>query len=137
MIEHLATCPVNTGGLCSCGAVRTTGVPPSKAANEVRWVIPRQVWIVLVSWGLALILMSGLLALWITRNAEQAERERAEAKAIQDRDMCVTLDLFWAGPPPPPGPTGDWRRTVLAQIERQQANLKCDDLRARPAREAS
>jgi hypothetical protein len=98
------------------------------------WEIPRNVWIVLMTWGLALILITGGLSLWITKNAEKAERDRLEAKRTQDRDMCLTLDLFWAGPPPPPGPTGDWRRTVLAQIERQQDNLKCDQLRERPAR---
>lgn len=98
------------------------------------WEIPRNVWIILVTWGLALILLTGGLALWITRNAEAAEREREAAKRDQDREMCLTLDLFWAGPPPPPGQTGEWRRTVLAQIDRQQGKLQCDSLRDRPER---
>lgn len=110
--------------------------PESRRPAEPReWRIPRQVWIVLVSWGLAVIVLVALLALWITRNQAEAERAREESKRTQDRDMCLTLDLFFAGPPPPPGPTGDWRRTVLRQIERQQMGLHCDDLR--PPREAS
>lgn len=91
-------------------------------------------WIILVTWGLALILITGGLSLWISRNQAEVERSRDEAKRTQDRDMCLTLDLFWAGPPPPPGPTGDWRRSVLSQIERQQAGLRCDTLRPHPTR---
>lgn len=90
-----------------------------------RWQIPRQVWIVLISWGMAVVMLSGLFAFWVKRNQDQALAAQRE----QDRQMCLTLDLFRGGPEPVAGPAGDRARFVIERIHDQQVALGCDDLR--------
>lgn len=63
-----------------------------KPTAEV-WEIPRRVWLVLMSWGLALFVSFGLLSYWIWHAQREAEQERDALRARQDRAMCVILDL--------------------------------------------
>ena len=76
--------------------------------------ITRPVWFILLSWGLAVILLTGVFSYWIWSN----ERE-------QDRAMCVMLDLFTSGPPPADGPAGDRGRAVLKAMTDYRETLDC------------
>lgn len=91
-----------------------------------QWDIPRRVWAVLLSWGLAVLVLAGLLSFWIWRNERQADAARDAARLQQDRAMCTMLDLFTSGPEPVAGPAGDRGRAVLAAMRAYQAALRCD-----------
>ena len=67
----------------------------------VREPISRPVWLILLSWGVAVLVISGLLSAWVWRNQVQ-----------QDRDMCAMIAVFLAGPEPVAGPVGDRSRAV-------------------------
>lgn len=94
-----------------------------------RWEIPRRVWAVLFSWGLAVLVLAGLLSFWIWSNERQASAEREALQRQQDRAMCDMLALFTAGPEPVKGPAGDRGRAVLAAMRAYQSALRCDRLR--------
>jgi hypothetical protein len=94
-----------------------------------RWDIPRRVWLILASWGLAVLLLAGLLSFWIWSNDRQASREAAEIQREQDRAMCVMIGLFLSGPEPVPGPAGDRARDVVAAMRTYHGTLHCDELR--------
>lgn len=95
-----------------------------KPTAEV-WEIPRRVWFVLLSWGLAVLLIAGLLSFWIWDTGREADRKAAEAKTRQDKAMCVMLDLFTSGPAPVAGPAGDRGRVILAAMNAYRATLDC------------
>lgn len=76
----------------------------------------RPVWLVLVSWGLAVLVLSGLFAAWVWKNQTEQDREMRAAQLQQDRDMCAMLGVFLAGPEPVPGPEGDRSRVVRAAM---------------------
>ena len=78
------------------------------------WDIPRKVWGILASWGLAVLVLSGLFAAWIWTN----QRE-------QDRDMCALISVFQGGPEPVAGPSGDRARAVRDAISRYSARRGC------------
>lgn len=82
------------------------------------WEIPRRVWFVLFSWGLAVLVIAGLLSYWIWH----VQREK-------DRAMCTMTDLIMAGPTPVPGPAGDRGRAVLSAMRAYQSTLHCDEFR--------
>lgn len=86
---------------------------PRRPTAEV-WSIPRRVWFVLMSWGMAILVLAGLLSFWIWK----AQRE-------QDQAMCTMLDLFTTGPEPVAGPAGDRSREVLAAMRTYRATLNC------------
>jgi hypothetical protein len=92
------------------------------------WEIPRRVWGVLASWGLAVLVLAGLLSFWIWTNQREAEQAQARAELEKDRAMCVMLDLFISGPPPPAGPAGDRGRAVVAAMTAYQVTLRCNQL---------
>lgn len=75
--------------------------------RALREPMTRPVWMVLLSWGLAVLVLSGLFAAWVWKNQIQ-----------QDRDMCALLGVFMAGPEPEPvpGPEGDRSRVVRAAL---------------------
>jgi hypothetical protein len=98
-----------------------------KPTAEV-WEIPRRVWFVLVSWGLAVIVLAGLLSFWIWRNQQDAERVAAEVKFQQDSAMCAMIGVFLEGPEPVAGPTGERSRAVRAGMRAYQNALGCDHL---------
>lgn len=93
-----------------------------KPTAEV-WEIPRRVWLILLSWGLAVFVLAGMFSWWIWQTGRKADEAAALAKARQDRAMCVMLDLFTSGPPPVAGPAGDRGRAVLAAMNAYRATL--------------
>lgn len=100
---------------------------PTQPTAEV-WEIPRRVWFILVSWGVAVLLLAGLLSFWIYTNQKHAEHLAAQNKLRQDRAMCAMIDVFLAGPEPVPGAAGDRSRSVRAGMLNYQAVLGCDAL---------
>jgi hypothetical protein len=100
--------------------------------RAVREPMSRPVWLVLVSWGMGVILISGLLSFWIWKNDRDQDRENARVKREQDQAMCAMLDLFTAGPPPVAGPAGDRGRVILAAMLAYQQVLHCADFRSEP-----
>ena len=83
-------------------------------ASRVRWDIPKNVWIVLVGWGLAVLILAGLFSLRMEMN----QRDARERDAEQDAAMCELVTSIQGGPSPPPGPAGDRARVIIAKIER-------------------
>src|SRR4051812_10893779 len=98
------------------------------AAPE-RWEIPRRVWFILLSWGVAVLMLAGLFSFWMWHSQRQAEAQREALRLQQDRAMCTMLDLFTSGPEPVAGPAGDHGRTVLAAMRAYQQALRCDEHR--------
>jgi hypothetical protein len=74
----------------------------------------RPVWQILLSWGLAVLMLSGLFAAWIWTNQRQ-----------QDRDMCAMIGVFLAGPEPVAGPSGERSRAVRTALEEYRKNRHC------------
>ena len=95
---------------------------------SARWDIPRPIWTILLSWGVAMLLIAGLLSFWISSNERQQDAENVKVQREQDRAMCVVLDLFIAGPPPPAGSAGERGRAVIAAMTAYQTTLRCDSL---------
>lgn len=94
-----------------------------------RWEIPRRVWFILLSWGLAVLVLAGLLSAWIWTNQREADRQAAQAKYEQDRAMCAMIGVFLSGPEPVAGPAGDRGRVVQGAMRDYQNTLRCDHLR--------
>lgn len=76
--------------------------------------ISRPVWQILLSWGLAVLVMAGLLSAWVYANQRQ-----------QDRDMCAMTSVFMSGPEPVAGPAGDRSRAVRKALTEYRANRDC------------
>lgn len=87
--------------------------------------ISRPVWMILLSWGLAVLVISGLLSFWIWTNDRQQEADNLRVQREQDHAMCEMLDLFASGPPPVAGPAGDRGRTVLKAMAAYRETLHC------------
>jgi hypothetical protein len=96
------------------------------------WEIPRRVWFILLSWGLAVLVLTGLFSAWIWTAQRQAEHERDALKLQQDRAMCAMISVFLSGPEPVAGPSGDRSRAVRAGMTNYQAVLRCDQIGAAP-----
>lgn len=79
--------------------------------------ISRPVWLILASWGLAVMVLSGLFAAWIYTNQRQ-----------QDRDMCAMTSVFLGGPEPVAGPAGDRGRAVRKALIDYRVNRDCPPL---------
>lgn len=87
----------------------------------VRWRIPRQVWAVLMTWGLAVIVLAGLFSFWQYRQQEAAEDQARKERA----EMCKLIDLIIGDQEPPAGPVGERARKVRAQMREYQGTLAC------------
>lgn len=61
----------------------------------------RNVWYVLITWGVAIMLLVGILSGWIAHNQRQ-----------QDLDMCTLIGALRGGPDPVAGPAGERGRAV-------------------------
>lgn len=94
------------------------------------WEIPPRVWTILASWGLAVLLLTGLVSWWIQSNEREADRERAAVQLEQDRAMCSMISIFLTGPEPVAGPAGDRSRSVREGMTRYRATLRCDQIGA-------
>jgi hypothetical protein len=90
------------------------------------WEIPRRVWFILLSWGLGVLVLAGLLSFWIWETGRESDRQAAEAKLQQDRAMCAMIGVFLEGPEPVAGPAGDRSRSVRAGMRSYQEALRCD-----------
>lgn len=94
---------------------------PLPRPQQVRWEIPRNVWYVLISWGLAVVLLSGMFAWWQHREAvKSAQRDRA-----QDLAMCQMIDRIIGDVEPPAGPEGERGRQIRADMINYRATLAC------------
>lgn len=82
--------------------------------------IPRKVWLVLVSWGLAVLLLAGMLSAWIYSNQRRTAADREGA-------LCALISIFLTGPEPVQGPAGDRSRSVRDGMKKYQAVLDCQD----------
>jgi hypothetical protein len=82
--------------------------------NAIRQPITRPVWLILFSWGLAVLLITGLLSAWVYTNQRQ-----------QDADMCAMTSVFLGGPEPVAGPAGDRARAVRAALIKYRENRDC------------
>ena len=97
--------------------------------RAIREPMSRPVWMVLLSWGMAVLVISGLLSAWIWTNDRQQDRENAKVQREQDQAMCLIIDLFTGGPPPVAGPAGDRGRMILAAMQHYQGVLHCEDFK--------
>lgn len=96
------------------------------------WEIPRKVWLVLMSWGMAVVVIATLLSFWIYSNQRKADEQRDRLRLQQDRAMCAMIDVFLGGPEAPAGPTGDRSRAVRTGMLTYQATLQCDRIGSAP-----
>lgn len=72
-----------------------------------RWEIPRRVWAILFSWGLAVLVLAGLFSFWVQRNQQEQARKAAavearateQARAIACRLFTTILDAYEESPP--------------------------------------
>lgn len=97
--------------------------------KAIREPMSRPVWLVLLSWGMAVLMIAGLLSAWIWRNERKQDAENLKVQREQDQAMCVMLDLFTAGPPPVAGPAGERGRVILSAMQHYQQVLHCEDFR--------
>jgi hypothetical protein len=100
--------------------------------NAIRQPITRPVWMILLSWGLAVLTITGLLSFWIYSNQREAEAQQRQLQLEQDRAMCAMIEVFLQGPEPVPGPNGERSRTVRAAMKNYQGVLDCDQLQSSP-----
>lgn len=94
------------------------------------WEIPPRVWTILASWGLAVLMLAGLLSWWIQSNEQEQARAAAQVQLEQDRAMCSMTALFLTGPEPVAGPAGDRSRAVRAGMIRYRETLRCEQIGA-------
>lgn len=88
---------------------------PDQPTAEV-WFIPKRVWLILLSWGLAVFLLAGLFSFWTYRNQRQ-----------QDHDMCVMTGALLPGPEPTgDSATAQRSRAVRTAIRDYRADRGCD-----------
>lgn len=94
-----------------------------------QWEIPRRVWYILLSWGLAVLVLAGLFSAWTWSNQRADAREREQIQVEQDRAMCELTAFFTSSDTvPPAGPEGDRAREGLRRMRAYRATLHCDEL---------
>lgn len=65
--------------------------------EPVQWEIPRRVWFILLSWGLAVLMLAGLFSFWTQRNQHEQERKAAAAEArASEQARVIVCRLFTA-----------------------------------------
>lgn len=127
-------CPGTGPTPMPCGRDDPHPAHPVGKAPEIRptaevWEIPRRVWFILMSWGLAVLMLVGLFSFWMWSSQQHAARDRDRIKLEQDRAMCAMIDnIFLAGPEPVAGPLGDRSRSVREGMKIYRATLKCDQI---------
>lgn len=118
MIEHRSDCPAAQGGH-ECTCLELTPVQPAR----VNWQIPRNVWYLLLTWGLSVVVLAFLFAWWQGREAAVERRHNHE----QDKALCEVIVFSLQAPPTiPPGPEGERIREGLAKAERLR-EVTCDE----------
>lgn len=117
-----------------------TGYSEISPARDGGSQIPSKVRMILLSWGLGVIILAGVLSFWIQSNQNHAAEERAKlqaetarkAEAVkleQDRAMCQVISIILSAPEPLPGPAGDRSRAVRSGMRDYQVTLRCDQIR--------
>lgn len=97
--------------------------------KAIREPISRPVWLILLSWGLAVMVISGLLSAWIWTNQRDASRERDRIQREQDRAMCALIGVFTSNPDPMADPEA---RVVVDAMKAYQRALKCSEFEGEP-----
>ena len=92
------------------------------------WEIPRRIWAILLSWGLAVLMIAGLLSFWIWHNEQQQEVREGRLQLEQDRAMCAIVEAVVGGPDPVAGPAGDRARHFRELMTKYRAALHCQEL---------
>ena len=100
--------------------------------RAIREPISRPVWLILLSWGVAVLVISGLLSAWIYTNQRAVATERDRLQREQDRAMCALITVFTGGPVPVDGPEGDRARVVVDAMTEYQRVLHCEDFHLEP-----
>lgn len=106
--------------------------------RAIREPMSRPVWLVLVSWGAAVLMIAGLLSFWIWKNEQNQERDEARLQLEQDRAVCAMIEVFQGPPPPPEGEAGDRSRAILKALNDWARVLHCQELESEnpgPARD--
>lgn len=98
--------------------------------NAIRQPMTRPVWLVLLSWGAAVLMIAGLLSYWIWHNEQEQEKDEAALQLEQDRAVCAMIEVFLAPPPPPAGPDGDRSRAIQASMRQWSAVLHCQEIQS-------
>lgn len=93
-----------------------------------QWEIPRRVWAILLSWGLAVLMIAGLLSFWIWSNQRADAHEREQIQLDQDRAMCAIVRALVSGPEPPDSPEGYKAREFRRLMTDYQNTLHCQEL---------
>jgi hypothetical protein len=96
--------------------------------KALREPISRPVWQILLSWGLGVLLMSGLQSFWIWQNEQDQERDERALQLQQDRAVCGIIRVIIGGPPPVAGPEGERARAILKGMTDWQTALHCSEL---------
>lgn len=94
------------------------------------WDIPRKVWYILASWGLAVLVIAGLLSFWIWKNEQDQEMSEAQLQLEQDRAMCAIVRALVSGPEPPAGAPGEEARKFRQLMTDYRNALHCQELEA-------
>lgn len=89
--------------------------------TEVTWRIPRNVWYVLVTWGLAVVVLAGLFSFWQYRQQHDAHEQAREERAA----MCKLISTIIGDTPPPEGPSGERARQVRRDLLAYRTSLHC------------
>lgn len=96
--------------------------------KAIREPISRPVWTILLSWGMAVMMIAGLLSFWIWKNEQDQERDERALQLQQDRAVCGIIRLFLDGPAPVSGPDGDRGRAILKAMTEWRNALHCQEL---------
>lgn len=88
----------------------------------------RPVWLILLSWGMAVLMIAGLLSYWIWHNEQEQEADEAQLQLEQDRAVCAMIEVFLGPPPPPEGPDGDRGRAIQASMVEWANVLHCSEI---------
>lgn len=96
--------------------------------RALREPMSRPVWQILVSWGVAVLMIAVLLSFWIWKNEQNQERDEARLQLEQDRAVCAMIQVFQGPPPPPAGPDGDRGRAILDALTEWGNVLHCQEI---------
>jgi len=100
--------------------------------TATREPMSRPVWLILLSWGAAVLLITGLLSAWIFTNQRNAADERDRIRREQDKALCALISVFLTDPEPVAGPAGDYSRTVRAGMAAYTGVLRCSEFAGEP-----
>lgn len=101
-------------------------------ARSDDWEIPHKIWMILLSWGAGVIILTMILSFWIWSTQKRVSDERDRVQREQDRAMCAMVEVFLDGPEPVAGPAGDRSRAVRDRMIDYRNVLRCADFEDEP-----